>query len=68
MWNLFRTVLAAAALVACTESSQKPMSDKSDYVCKHPPYTVSIVSRSPMVLYLHNFITLEERTHLIAVT
>lgn len=66
MWKLFRTALVAAAVVAGTESDQKPISD--DYVCTHPPYTVSIVSRSPMVLYLHDFITPEERAHLKAVT
>lgn len=59
----------AAAFAACSQASQgsqKPMS--SDYVCESPPYTVSIVSRSPMVLYLHDFITPEERAHLKAVT
>lgn len=66
MWKLVRAALVAAAVVAGTESEQTPVGD--DYVCQHPAYTVSIVSRSPMVLYLHGFITPEERAHLKAVT
>jgi hypothetical protein len=47
-------------------ASQKPMTD--GYVCEHPPYTVSLVSKSPLVAYLHNFITPGERAHLQEVT
>lgn len=70
MWTLCRAALVAAALVAgqdtASSSAQKPLG--SDDECKHPPYTVSIVSRSPMVLYLHDFLTAEERAHLTLVT
>lgn len=66
MDKLVKVLGVAAALTAGTEAAQKPIS--SDYVCQHPPYTVSIVSKSPMVLYLHDFITAEERIHLQDVT
>lgn len=67
MGKLFMTVGLAAALLSSGEAAQKPLSN-SDFVCHHPPYTVSIVSRSPMVLYLHDFITARERRHLQDVT
>lgn len=66
MDKLVKLLGVAAAMTLGTEAAQKPIS--SDYVCQHPPYTVSIVSKSPMVLYLHDFITAEERIHLQDVT
>lgn len=67
MDNLLRLLVGmAAALVSGAQAAQKPIS--SDFVCQHPPYTVSIVSKSPMVLYLHDFVTAEERIHLQDVT
>ncbi|KAI0384676.1 hypothetical protein F5Y04DRAFT_219024 [Hypomontagnella monticulosa] len=47
--------------------AQKPMTS-GDYTCKHPAYQSHIVSKSPLVIYLPNFITAEEREHLLAVT
>lgn len=61
-----RLVGVAAALSSGTEAVQKPIG--GDFVCQHPPYTATIVSKSPLVLYLHDFITPEERTHLQDVT
>jgi len=39
-------------------------SDESDYVCQHPPYTAQIISTSPLIIYLYNFTTPDERKHL----
>lgn len=60
------TLVIAAAVFGGANASQKPMTD--EYVCEHPPYTVSLVSKSPLVAYLHNFITPSERAHLQEVT
>jgi prolyl 4-hydroxylase len=40
----------------------------SDSTCKHPPYTIHIFSKTPLVIYISNFLTLEERTHLQEIT
>lgn len=64
--KLSRSVIVAAAIFGEANASQKPITDK--YVCEHPPYTVSLVSKSPLVAYLHNFITPSERAHLREVT
>lgn len=58
--------IVAAAVFGGADASQKPMAD--GYACEHPPYTVSLVSKSPLVAYLHNFITPSERAHLQEVT
>lgn len=54
--------IAAAAIFGSANASQKPITH--EYVCEHPPYTVSLVSKSPLVAYLHNFIAPSERAHL----
>lgn len=59
-------LIVAVAVFGRANASQKPMTD--EYVCEHPPYTVSLVSKSPLVAYLHNFITPSERAHLQEVT
>ncbi|KAK2607588.1 hypothetical protein N8I77_006251 [Diaporthe amygdali] len=64
--NILESVILAAALVSGASASQKPI--KGDFICEHPPYTVSLVSKSPLVAYLHNFITPKERAHLQEVT
>ncbi len=40
----------------------------SDFVCRHPSYQPLLVSASPLVVYLENFLTAEERAHLVAVS
>ncbi|KAJ2895605.1 hypothetical protein MKZ38_006317 [Zalerion maritima] len=59
------------------DGSQKPMSNtdadgastiSDDYECTHPPYKVHIVSKSPSVLYITDFVTPEERLHLQEIT
>lgn len=47
-------------------SSQKPMG--ADYVCQHPQLQTRIVSTSPLVIYIENFLTAEEREHLLDIT
>lgn len=51
-----------AGLLSHGEAAQKPLT--RGFACQHPPHTVSIVSRSPLVMCLHDFITAEERAHL----
>ncbi|KAL8303143.1 hypothetical protein RB600_006850 [Gaeumannomyces tritici] len=61
---------AIAALTSPTAAStdvvQKPL--LSYFECQHPPYRVQVVSKSPLVIYLHGFITPQEREHLQDVT
>ncbi|KAI4858769.1 hypothetical protein F4820DRAFT_462999 [Hypoxylon rubiginosum] len=47
--------------------AQKPMTS-DDYVCQHPAYQSHIVSKSPLVIYLSNFLTEEEQKHLQEIT
>ena len=65
--KLFESFIIAAVVLGRANASQKPITD-DEYVCEHPPYTVSLVSKSPLVAYLHNFITPSERAHLQQVT
>jgi hypothetical protein len=37
-----------------------------DFVCEHPPYKIHLVSSSPLVVYIEDFLTLNERRHLKA--
>jgi hypothetical protein len=46
---------------------QAPLQDES-YTCTHPPYKVHVFSKSPLVIYITNFITPEERAHLLGIT
>ncbi|KAK3321343.1 2OG-Fe(II) oxygenase superfamily protein [Cercophora scortea] len=43
-------------------------SPDSDFICTHPPYNVHLVSTSPLIIYLTNFLTLSERAHLKDIT
>ena len=55
-------LLLLTNVVYCIKSSsQIPLSDSN---CKHPPYTIHIFSKSPLVIYISNFLTPEERLHL----
>ncbi|POR31725.1 Putative prolyl 4-hydroxylase 4, partial [Tolypocladium paradoxum] len=61
-------VAASLGLAAATEThDQVRLTGKqpsTDYTCTHPPYTVRLVSRSPLVMYLEGFLTADERAHL----
>jgi prolyl 4-hydroxylase len=52
------------------DSAQVPLSSSSQsgYVCEHPPYRVHVVSPSPLIIYISDFITKEERAHLQKIT
>ncbi|KAI0131099.1 hypothetical protein F4814DRAFT_437711 [Daldinia grandis] len=66
------TLLSLAAGLAQAHShnsgAQKPLAPASDYTCQHPAYQSHIVSKSPLVIYLANFITAEEQQHLREIT
>lgn len=67
MTTLLRYAAAALAYMGSVQAEgQIPLSGSSldDYACKHPPYNVQILSRSPMVVYIEDFITADERAHL----
>jgi prolyl 4-hydroxylase len=59
-------LLALIVSFVTSEGTQTPLS--SDYTCHDPPYKVHIVSKSPLVIYIANFLTKEERVHLQAIT
>lgn len=46
---------------SASDASQKKL---SDYECTHPPYKMHLLSKSPLVIYIENFVTDEERLHL----
>ncbi len=57
--------LAGAAAVwsaGGAAEGQAPLAD--DYVCEAPAYKVHMVSKSPLVLYITDFVTAQERAHL----
>ncbi|PKS05590.1 hypothetical protein jhhlp_008108 [Lomentospora prolificans] len=65
-----KTLLAAAAIfstgILAEEQDQKPLSgSEAPYTCTHPPYKIHLFSHSPLVIYITDFITPEERAHLL---
>ncbi|KAL7941614.1 hypothetical protein V8C42DRAFT_172973 [Trichoderma barbatum] len=56
-------VMAVSRGVAsgASDASQKKL---SDYECAHPPYKMHLLSKSPLVIYIEDFVTKEERLHL----
>jgi hypothetical protein len=58
---LFIPVVGAQQVVL---ASSDPADSKAPYICTHPPYTPQIISTSPLIIYLYNFTTPEERAHL----
>ncbi|TLD12959.1 uncharacterized protein PgNI_04426 [Pyricularia grisea] len=70
--SLLSTVLLLSAFVSVavaggsTDIAQKPL--LSYFECEHPAYKVQVVSKSPLVIYVHDFITPTERKHLQDVT
>ncbi len=69
-------LLAALAAFAALGTFSRAVADGqaqvpllgSDFVCEHPPYKVHIVTRSPLVVYIVDFLTPRERTHLRDIT
>lgn len=67
MRSLLRGVLAAALLSACLAQApeQKPLAADDNPECVHPPYKAHIFSRSPLVIYISDFLTPSERAHML---
>lgn len=62
----FLAITALQTLVSSSQNAQIPISE--DYTCENPTYRTIIVSRSPLVIYIKNFLTQRERDHLQEVT
>jgi len=60
------SLLALSTHLTAAQDAQIPLS--SDYVCEDPHYRVHMVSTSPLVIYIANFLTAHERAHLQAIT
>lgn len=54
------------ALLALEEEND-PSSSSSGLTCPEDAYTVHIFSKAPLVLYLEDFLSLDERRHLIEI-
>ncbi|KAK3317451.1 2OG-Fe(II) oxygenase superfamily protein [Cercophora scortea] len=64
-------IFATQTFVTASSSKaqqQAPLVSTTDCACEHPPYKVLMVSKSPLVIYISNFITADERAHLQKVT
>ncbi|KAL1838501.1 hypothetical protein VTJ49DRAFT_2608 [Mycothermus thermophilus] len=57
--------LGGLAILPGAAASKQTLLKTDDYVCEHPPYKPRIVSKSPLVIYLENFITPSERAYLL---
>ena len=66
MRSLLGSFLAAALLATglSQDAQQKPLTSDS-YECVHPPYKIAIFSRSPLVIYITDFLTPDERAHML---
>ncbi len=53
-----------AGLIRLTTGSQLPGA-RTHVACGHPTYGVHVVSSDPLVLYIRNFLTDNERRHLL---
>lgn len=62
---LLKSLLVAGLLAAgLAQDEQKPLAGDT-YECVHPPYKVHIFSRSPLVIYITDFLTADERAHML---
>ena len=50
---------------ATTSSATRNTTGNNPWLCRDPPYTVRIFSFFPLVIYIENFLTKAERTHLL---
>jgi prolyl 4-hydroxylase len=55
------SLLANAVSSSVQGLHQVPLSDST---CSHPPYIVHLFSKTPLVIYISNFLTPEESSHL----
>ena len=66
MAYLFCRILAFALL--CLSGIRADQIPLAEDVCAHPPYTIHIFSKAPLVIYISNFLTPKERDHLQEIT
>jgi prolyl 4-hydroxylase len=69
MVKLWQSLAAAVNVqsVLAVGDAQLPLSGSlasAEYKCTDVPYKMHVFSNSPLVMYLENFITAEERIHL----
>ncbi|SPO03616.1 uncharacterized protein DNG_06299 [Cephalotrichum gorgonifer] len=62
--------MVAAALLSTglsqeVEQQQQQPLTSDDYACVHPPYKVHLFSKSPLVIYITDFLTPSERAHML---
>lgn len=60
------SLLALSSTASSAADAQAQLS--SAYTCEDPPYKVHMVSQSPLVIYITDFLTPFERSHLQAIT
>ena len=75
--HLLHIATTTLGLIASVKSEQpEPGADTTpaqtpliveDFVCKHPHYQVQLVSTSPLLIYIKNFLTERELLHLKSV-
>ena len=61
---LFHLLAALCLIGGAVTATQRPLVS-DDYSCTHPPYKVHLVSKSPLVIYITDFLTQAERDHLV---
>ncbi|KAK0737863.1 hypothetical protein B0T18DRAFT_420751 [Schizothecium vesticola] len=66
--SLLLGALALHASATTPTNDQAPLTNLDDYTCTHPPYKVTLVSKSPLVIYITDFLTPAERAHLLHIT
>jgi len=55
------SILSFVANAAVQGFDQVPLPGST---CNHPPYTVHLFSKAPLVIYISNFLTPKESSHL----
>ena len=66
IWQLLAVAINAQTILAVGDA-QLPLSDtlaSKEYKCTDVPYKMHVFNKSPLVIYLENFITPGERLHL----
>jgi prolyl 4-hydroxylase len=62
MNSLFKLVVVLATFADLILAVDRVLGDTGS--CDDPPYKIHILSKSPLVIYISNFITSKEREHL----
>ncbi|KAF2839529.1 hypothetical protein M501DRAFT_1056887 [Patellaria atrata CBS 101060] len=64
---VFGIALTISRVASASQAPENPLNDITE-TCTHPPYKIHIFSLSPLVIYIVNFLTPEERQHLLSIT